>query len=154
MTAKLVCRIRGIAVCGTPEEQVRQALLGHLIGPVGCPTSLIAVEVPLRALVSCSGVAVPRRRLDIVCFSNRQGSLNPLLIIECKASRPSTEAIHQLNGYNFFVRAPALALAWPGHVFLFLHGKRVFEGEPSLLPTYDSLQAEADRDRPAAPGAP
>jgi hypothetical protein len=135
----LVCLVRSIAVPDTPEEQVRQHLLSHLIGAFGCPRSLIGVEVSLKAVVPWYGHQMPSRRLDIVCFFHHQGLLRPLLIIECKAARPASKAISQLNGYNFFVQAPAIALAWPGIIHMVLHGKKLFEGPFAQMPTYQQL---------------
>ena len=143
MKSKLVCLVRSVPVQDTPEERVRQHLLSHLIGPFGCPRSLIGVEVSLKALIACSAGPVPSRRLDIVCFSQRQGSCLPLLIIECKASRPLSAAVFQLNGYNFFIHAPVIALAWPGNILVSHQGKALFEGDMTLMPTYQRLQAVA-----------
>jgi hypothetical protein len=140
MKSSLVCLVRSAPVHDTPEERVRQQLLFHLIGPFGCPKSLIGVEVSLKALVGCNERSVPRRRLDIVCFSVHEGSVLPLLIIECKASKPRPSALFQLNGYNFFVHAPAIALAWPGNIFVSKQGKSFYEGYIDQLPSYRQFQ--------------
>ena len=122
------------------RREVRQHLLAHLMGPFGCPRSLIrrgsVVEEPCPFRHSI----VPNRRLDIVCFSHLQGSLDPLLIIECKASKPSAGAIPQLNGYNFFLHAPAIALAWPGNIFVSHQGKTLFEGAIPFYRRIDSCR--------------
>ncbi len=136
-----MCRVRGLRVHDTPEERVRQQLLDYLMGPFGCPKSLIGVEVSVHRLVPHRSHSLPRRRLDIVCFSCHRGTMTPLLIIECKAVPPGPEALSQLNGYNFFVRAPYLALAWPGHMSLSCRGTPLFEGALALLPTYQQLQS-------------
>ena len=113
---QLVCLIRGVPVRITPEERVRQSVLHYLIGPFGCPSSLIAVEVALSSILPGFPRPLPRRRLDIVCFFHHQGSLLPLLIVECKASLPQRIAHWQVQGYNFFTNAPLTAIAWPGTI--------------------------------------
>jgi hypothetical protein len=145
--SSLVCRIRAVSVHDTPEERVRQQLLAYLMGPFGAPRSLIGVEVSLKTIVTCTSRPVPNRRLDIVCFSNHQGSLNPFLIIECKASKPLPGAISQINGYNFFVGAPVIALAWPGNILVSHHGKTLFEGQiyPNKLKNREFANAESPR---------
>lgn len=140
-TNKLVCLVRSIPVQDTPEERVRQHLLAHLLGPFGCARSLTGVEVALKSLALSSHPLIPRRRVDIVCFSIHKGALAPLLMIECKASRPLPRAINQLNGYNFFVKAPFLAIAWPGAIRVSHHGELLFEGELGRLPTYQKLRS-------------
>ena len=140
MKSPLVCLVRSVPVHDTPEEQVRQQLLFYLLGPFGCPRSLIGVEISLKSLVGCSGRSVPRRRLDIVCFSVHEGSIVPLLIIECKASKPLPSAFFQLNGYNFFAHAPAVALAWPGNIVVSNQGKSFYKGPIDYLPSYRQFQ--------------
>ncbi len=143
MSSKLVCLVRSIPVQDTPEERVRQHLLSHLIGAFGCPRSLIGVEVPLQSLVGCCRRPVPRRRMDIVCFFLDRGALSPLLVIECKASKPLPGAVSQLNGYNFFIHAPLVALAWPGALRISHLSAILYEGDPAFSPTYHQAQEAA-----------
>jgi hypothetical protein len=140
MTAsrQLFCLARRALVSATPEEIVRQELLSHLLGSFGCPRHLLAVEAPLRA-ISSRQVRLTRR-LDIVCFCVKASVVVPLLVIECKAAPPKRQALTQLNGYNFYLQAPFLALAWPGSVIL-LHGnKALYTGGICDMPTYSTLQ--------------
>ncbi len=102
---KIRCRLRGRLVAHTPEEEVRQSYLAHLIDRCGFPEGLIAVETSLSLFVP-PGVRAPKRRLDIVLFSGNQ----PLMLIECKASKLNSKTEQQALGYNFFVKAPYLCL--------------------------------------------
>lgn len=96
---------RELFVKGTPEETVRQRYLDLLTNELGFPASLIAVEKSLRELVK--DARPPSRRVDILCF---EPSGRPLLLIECKAV-PLTKAMQrQVRGYNYFVKAPFIAL--------------------------------------------
>ncbi len=146
--SKLVCLIRGRPVHDAPEERIRQSLLAYLIGTFGCPRSLIAVEVSLRKIFPCPHQSLPNRRLDIVCFSQQLGTLLPLLIIECKASAPKEEAYHQLNGYNFFAKAPIIALAWPGHIIACHRGKTLFQAKTIVSDETLSNSTPIHREHP------
>lgn len=83
----------------TPEEEVRQQLLLHLIDS-GFPIGLLAVE---RA-VPYSGKTW---RADVVAFDRNQQTL---LLAECKAPNISIgqETFDQLARYNATLRATAL----------------------------------------------
>jgi len=88
-----------------PEERVRQSLLRWLIGEVGVPARLIAVEYPLAALDSRD-----RKRADVVVWRAAgagKGGLSPWLMAECKAPGVRlTEAVaDQVRGYAAKVRA-------------------------------------------------
>lgn len=76
---------------------------------LGYPEHLLAVEKSLKELASGIHTQVPRRRVDIVCFS--QGSMKPLLMIECKAEAFTSAALYQVIGYNRFVEASFIAIA-------------------------------------------
>ena len=136
---RLMCHVRKIPVADSPEERVRQALISHMIGPAGFPSSLLAVEVPLKILVGPSDRPTPRRRIDIVCYYPIQGGLRPLLLVECKAAKPSAAALRQVNGYNHFLHAPAIALAWPGNIVIWCKGKTVYQGSVDQMPSYKEL---------------
>lgn len=81
----------------TPEERVRQALLLKMIGELGFPKGLIAVEKK-----------VGSRRFDLVCYTPE---MTPLLLVECKAGELNEVALHQAFGYNETIQAPFLCLA-------------------------------------------
>jgi Type I restriction enzyme R protein N terminus (HSDR_N) len=107
----LYCPIRARWVAALPEEQVRQQLLALMLGQLGYPKSLIAVERALSLLPHLYTAKVPDRRADILCFAKAGDALTPLLLIECKAIPLTAKVINQVAGYNHFVRAPYIAIA-------------------------------------------
>ena len=128
---KLYCSIRCLYVEGTPEEQVRQRLISHMLGPLGYPRGLLAVEKNLFA----SG---EDRRVDLVCFTPSKESLKPLLLVECKAGLLTKEAENQLFGYNTKIGAPFLCLVNSAEIKMFWQelGERKVLG---FLPSYMQL---------------
>lgn len=113
--------LRRIWVPATDEELVRQALLHKMVGELGYPRELIAVEKELGQLPHLIGQKIPDRRLDILCFAkdiHPQFSLYPLLLIECKKESLTGAAEQQLLGYNSFVNAYFIGLAGK-NAFLF-----------------------------------
>lgn len=72
--------IRRKAVADTPEERVRQAVLGWLVGDLGVPARLIAVEAGLSIFEPGN-----RHRVDIAVMQPGGGGLAPWLLVECKA---------------------------------------------------------------------
>lgn len=104
----MICQIRKVAVAPTPEEEVRQALLSHMIFQGGYPPELISVEVNLSSLPN-RNLNAPDRRIDILVFT--PSSLEPLMLIECKAIPLDASALRQALGYNHFVGAPWLVLS-------------------------------------------
>ncbi len=72
--------IRSKAVADTPEERVRQAVLGWLLGEIGVPARLIAVEAGLSLFETGN-----RHRVDIAVMQPGGGGLAPWLLVECKA---------------------------------------------------------------------
>jgi hypothetical protein len=136
---RLMCRVRKILVADSPEERVRQEVISHLIGPAGYSPSLLAVEVSLQSLAGPSRGPVPRRRIDIVCFGPSHDGLKPLLLIECKAEMPRSSALRQVNGYNRFLQAPAVALAWPGNIVICHGGRILYQGPIRQMPGQEIL---------------
>ncbi len=86
-------------MAATPEEQVRQGLIRHLIDDLGFPPELLAVECGLN-----------ERRTDLVAYERRAEDLAPLLLIECKAVALNDAAMHQVLGYNHHLKAKFVAL--------------------------------------------
>jgi len=122
------CLVRKIAVKETPEECVRQETLHHLLSFI--PSHLIAVEVSLKKLSPLQ--KVPNRRVDIVCFT--PCFLSPSLLIECKASCPKISVFDQLLGYNYFIRAQAIGVAWPENISIRSNQKVLYEGKIDMIP--------------------
>lgn len=67
--------IRKRFVALTPEEWVRQHVISYLTNEKKFPSSLMAVEMPLK-------LNKMAKRADVVVF-NKQG--NPVVLVECKA---------------------------------------------------------------------
>lgn len=114
MDNKLFDPIRNIWVEPLPEEMVRQKLLKRMIDELSFPKELICVEKRLDQFFF--GVEIPAefRRVDIICFAkniHKDHMLYPLLLIECKASLITEEAIKQLFSYNYYIKAFFLAVA-------------------------------------------
>lgn len=59
----------------TPEEEVRQRILHHLVENLAVPAGLLAVEYSIQV----NGM---EKRCDAVVFGN---DMQPLMIVECKA---------------------------------------------------------------------
>ena len=104
----------------TPEEWVRQSLLGYLVQQKQYPSALIAVERGLK-------VGELNRRFDAVIF-NRTG--RPHILIECKAPGEKIEdaAVSQLLAYQSVLGATYLMLS-NGHSIRCwqINGNNVFE---------------------------
>jgi len=112
---QIQCSSRQKMVSATPEEVVRQNLLA-LLSNLSFPKSSIAVEVELKSLPHLFPMQpkIPNRRADIVCFGkdlHPEHSLYPLLLIECKAVPLCDKVIHQVVGYNHFLKAYYIAIA-------------------------------------------
>src|SRR3989344_3720493 len=100
--------IRCLWVEATAEEKVRQKWIQKMIGALGFPKNLLAVEkdlasLPHRQILRESN---PNRRLDLLCFTPGKTGLVPLLLIECKAGQILDSAERQVLGYNDTVGAP------------------------------------------------
>ena len=118
---KILDPVRGCWVEATPEERVRQGLLQKMIGELGYPKSLIAVERPLKSMPHLYRASLPDRRADIVCFASGihpDWPFYPLLLIECKSSLLHLEALAQVRGYNHFVGAYFIAAVNAQEIFL------------------------------------
>ncbi len=102
--------IRCKTVAATPEEKVRQKWILAMIGPLGYPKGLIAVEKNIETLYPGSLPANVRRRIDILCYMPHREGLTPLLIIECKAEDEGEDPERQVLGYNFTLQAPFLCV--------------------------------------------
>ena len=87
----------------TPEEWVRQSLLGYLLHDAKYPASLIAVERGVK-------VGELSRRFDAMVH-NRNGK--PWMLIECKAPGEPIDnaAVSQLLAYQSILGAKYLLLA-------------------------------------------
>jgi hypothetical protein len=115
-------------VAETPEEKVRQKWIRAMIGPLGYPKGLLAVEKQ-----------VGFRRFDLLCYKVDGESLRPLLLVECKA-KAARDAMAQALGYNDLLAAPFIALIQGDEVQTFWKEGNHFKTVP-FLPTYASIVA-------------
>lgn len=119
------------------ENEVREQWLQVMIEQLEFPRELIAIEKELKELPHLASIsAVPKRRIDLVCFA--QGihpnyPLFPLLLMEFKRTAWDRAAAEQLLGYNHYVKAPYAALACPETAHL------IFPEHCSFLPSYPQL---------------
>lgn len=127
--------IRSCWVAATPEEVIRQLWLRKMVLELGFPKELIAVEKELKSFPHLLQVSVPDRRIDIVCYGK---TLEPLLLIECKAVALSPKALDQAMGYNDYVKAPYVAVANDRSIYL-RHQGQDQTYELSYLPPYANL---------------
>jgi hypothetical protein len=118
------CLIRKRWVADTPEERVRQNLIQKMIGELGYPKGLISVEKK-----------IGERRYDLVCYTK---SMQPLLLVECKAEKIDEAAENQAVGYNASLKAPFICLASPTEIKT-LWQEREKIGSVPFLPTYSEL---------------
>ncbi len=113
--SQIFCLIRKEWVAASPEERVRQQLVGQMIHHLGYPFAYIAVEKELRQMPHLALTDnIPDRRIDVVCFAkgiHPQCELYPLLLIECKAVALTSKVMNQVVGYNHYVKAYFLAVA-------------------------------------------
>lgn len=93
----------------TPEEFVRQQLIHYLVGHLGYPKALLAVEKQL-------SVNTMTRRADVVAY-NRDGQ--PLLIAECKSPDvPVTQkTFAQAANYNMALQVRHLLITNGNHTY-------------------------------------
>jgi hypothetical protein len=126
-------------VAATPEERVRQRLLQKMVEALSYPKELLSVERALKDLCLVRTEA-PNRRVDIICFAKTKDfGMTPLLVIECKESEElAKKALSQVQGYNAFLQAPFLAVAYPrGETFVYMQEDK--EKYLSYLPSYPML---------------
>lgn len=115
-STKIYCQIRKIPVVELPEERVRQRLLKKMTEELHFPISHIAIEKNLRQMphLEHSGIEIPDRRADIVCFAKEIHpihNLYPLLLVECKAVPLTEKVLTQVTGYNHYMRAYFVTIA-------------------------------------------
>ena len=140
------CRFRKENILLQPEELIRQKLLILMTEQLGYPNECLVIEKELSKLPHLQNYnkPLPRRRVDILCYSRQntsQGvSLKPLLLIECKAIPLNAGAFQQASGYNYYIGAPFVAIANESQIF---HGwKDLSTGKfcySDFLPYYKDL---------------
>lgn len=134
--SKIFDPVRKTKLVATPEEKVRQAVLHHLIHELSFPKESICVEKELKSLPHLSQTAVPDRRVDILCFSKGE----VVLMIECKKEKLLPKDFDQLIGYNYYVKAPYIALIGDHELLVNKYDRTTkIYSSLSRLPTYSEL---------------
>ena len=102
MEQTVFCPVRRKRVALTPEENVRQQLINWLVGQMGYPVGLLAVEYSIK-------LGKKSFRCDIVAFDR---SLAPLVIFECKAPsvKLDSSVMEQAIRYNMVLSARYLVI--------------------------------------------
>ncbi|MBA3721367.1 MAG: type I restriction enzyme HsdR N-terminal domain-containing protein [Parachlamydiaceae bacterium] len=138
---QLFCAIRKEWVAALPEELVRQYWIQQMIQELGYPAGGFALEKSLSQIphLSSNGIKLPSRRADIIFFAkgiHPSYDLYPLILIECKAVKLTPKVVHQVVGYNFYLRAPFIGIVnqTESQTGWFDHDKKEFVFKNSLLP--------------------
>lgn len=134
LSETLLCPVRKQEVKATPEERVRQEWIQRMIVHLGYPPALMAVEKAIDRLQFLP--KSPVRRVDLLVYTEE---LAPLLLVEFKKSAPKQRAHLQLNGYNFFLHCPFMALASGGYFELIWRNSQGECQSIDFLPTYNEL---------------
>ncbi len=122
-------------VRATPEEVVRQTWIQRMVEELHYPKELLAVEKELKALPHLEHeVSLPLRRIDLLSFMKSADGIKPLLLIECKESELTHEAMDQAISYNHYVKAPFVAIVNSSQIRFRSNG-----AEMSRLPSYHEL---------------
>jgi hypothetical protein len=108
MQDQILCLIRRKWVSASPEEKVRQALIYRLTHELGYHRPCLGIEQSLKQMphLQTSAIKLPSRRADLICFSRGL----PLLLVECKAVKLNQAIKRQVIGYNYYLKAPYLAI--------------------------------------------
>jgi hypothetical protein len=134
-------------VVATPEEKVRQNLLQRMTLELSYPRELISVEKALSEMPHITAShrsSCPDRRVDLVCFAkgiHPDHSLYPLILIECKESSSLIEvAQQQVIGYNYFIKACFVAVAYPnGCQWGYYDSRKQTYAFSDQMPSYNEL---------------
>jgi len=123
--------LKGHFLSLSPEEWVRQHMVNYLLNYKNVPKTMMSIESSLK-------YGKLGKRTDIIVYGK---TLQPLLIIECKAShiRLSEKVLLQIAVYNSVLKAPYVGVT-NGLNHLYWHYKG--QGEALLLdelPDYSSL---------------
>lgn len=141
---KIYCPLRQSSVPALPEEKIRVGLIIYMIEKLGYPKGSFVIEKSLSNLphIKNKFTNIPKRRVDILCYSNFNHSLSPFLLIECKAIPLNKQALQQVAGYNYYIGAPFMAIT---------NGVDIYHGtiDPvskevkylNYLPSYDDLKS-------------
>jgi len=133
--------VRQKKILARPEEKVRVDLLKKMVHELAFPLHFLAVEKKVEELAVNGSSPPSDLRVDIaVSVTSQQRTFpTPLLLIECKAVPLDEGSFRQVVGYNYFIRAPFIAVANADELML---GWRDPSGELMsipYLPSYEEL---------------
>jgi hypothetical protein len=117
-----VCRVRNRAVRMTPEEIVRQAVIGWYIDEKGIPIERIDVEV---------------KRADVVVYDDND---EPIFVLECKREDEllTADAVDQLIDYTLDIPANVAAITNGVEMYVFLRCEHNYV-PLKKVPSYEEL---------------
>ncbi len=130
---KVYCPLRRRWLVCTPEEEVRQQLIRHLVDDCGFPPFNLAVERQI-------AFGQLRKRFDLVAYGPTG---RPLLLAECKAPTAALDAEvwFQALVYNATLAAPWLLLTNGPELLLLPAGRS--EAAQSFVPPWADLRASS-----------
>jgi len=119
------------AVAQTPEELVRQALVGWLVEKLNVPAALIKTEFALSQLTTNE-----KGRLDVIVANPDADLREPWLLAECKAGKTDLQSLEaQVNKYLRIVQPQHIVLAI-GNEWHFISKKGKGYGAVSEIPVF------------------
>lgn len=89
------------------EESLRKQLITYLTDIKQFPRSLIVKEKKISALPNLIRDCHLDRRIDLLIYTP---TFQPLLLIECKATSITIDAMKQVLGYNYYIGAPCVSI--------------------------------------------
>ena len=134
--------VRKMAICATPEEQVRQEVVAWLLDSVHVPSHLIEVEFGLGCIQKGN-----QDRVDILVHHFRAGASvkNPWLLVECKRHNECSLADLeiQVNKYLRVLRPQYIMLGLgAGGRFLGQNADGRHYSPIATLPQYPEIQVK------------
>lgn len=89
------------------EEFLRKELITYLTEIKQFPKSLMVKEKKISTLPNLLRECYLDRRVDLLIYTP---TFQPLLLIECKATAITIEAMKQVLGYNYYIGAPCVSI--------------------------------------------
>ena len=86
-----------------------------------------------------------KNRYDLLVYTkDHNNEMRVLLLVECKAKKPTENGLYQLLGYNAHINAPFVALAWDKG-FVYCNTLKADAKWQTDLPHYHVLVSESNR---------
>ena len=127
--------IRQKMIIITPEETIRQKVIGFLINDLNVPADMIGVEERLAEYQLDSQL-----RADIVIWKKIEQDLHPIAVIECKAPNVAIDdrGMHQVKNYCKKLNAE-YAMITNGYDFRFFYYDEKNFQEMNDFPNYEEM---------------